>query len=64
MERAEGLYPTFNSYHEGYGVLLEEVDELWDAIKAHKGCKATPDMVDECIQIAAMVGRFVKNLSE
>ena len=25
----------FNSFHEAYAVLLEEVDELWEAIKDH-----------------------------
>lgn len=30
---ASKQYGNFRSAHEGYAVLLEEVDELWDAIK-------------------------------
>lgn len=44
--------------HEAYAVLLEEVDELWDDVKAnHKyGARA------EAIQVAAMAIRFVVDL--
>ena len=31
--RAGETYDEFTSPHEGYAVLLEEVDELWDEIK-------------------------------
>lgn len=34
--RANKLYDIFHSNHEGYAVLKEEVDELWDAIKKVK----------------------------
>ena len=34
--RAGETYDEFNSPHEGYAVLLEEVDELWDEIKNDK----------------------------
>lgn len=41
--------------HEFYGVLLEEVDELWDAIKAD----ADPgDVCAELVQVAAMCFRY------
>ena len=34
LESAKENYPkNFNSLHEGYAVLKEEVDELWDEIK-------------------------------
>jgi len=33
LAKAEKKFPGFNSAHEGYAVLLEEVDELWDEIK-------------------------------
>jgi predicted oxidoreductase (fatty acid repression mutant protein) len=33
LERAEKKFAGFNSSHEGYAVLLEEVDELWDVVK-------------------------------
>ena len=33
LTRANSIHPQFNSPHEGYAVLLEEVDELWQEIK-------------------------------
>lgn len=63
LDRAQKLYPSFNSNHEGYAVLKEEVDELWDAIKKSKGVKANPKMISECIQIIAMAARFIEDLS-
>ena len=55
--------PSFHSTHEGYGVLKEEVDELWDEIKISKTFdRANLLMVDEAIQVAAMAIKFVENL--
>lgn len=51
-DRARQKHPPMHSLHEGYAVLLEEVDELWDEIK-----KKNPDkmnLLEECAQIAAM----------
>ena len=62
VDSAKTKYPKFNSLHEGYAVILEELDELWDAIKMSKGIRHTPAMIDECIQIAAMCVRFVEDL--
>ena len=33
LDKANIIYPeTFNSLHEGFAILKEEVDELWEAI--------------------------------
>jgi len=62
FERANTLYPKFNSTHEGYAVILEELDELWELVKRNKGVKGNDNMRKECIQIAAMAVRFMDNL--
>lgn len=55
--------PRFHSTHEGYAVLKEEVDELWDEIKASKSFdKANRMMVNEAIQVAAMAIKFIETL--
>jgi NTP pyrophosphatase (non-canonical NTP hydrolase) len=41
--------------HEFYAILLEEVDELWDAIKSDA---PNEEMVAELVQVAAMCFRF------
>lgn len=48
-------YGPFHSTHEAYGVLKEEVDELWDACKANN----LPAMQMEAIQVAAMAMRLI-----
>lgn len=54
--RAKEKHPKdFHSPHEGYGVLKEEVDEMWDAIKRDD----TEHAVKEAVQVAAMALRFV-----
>lgn len=51
---------NMNSYHEGYAVILKELDELWDEIKCQ-----TPDkwlVKKEAYHVAAMGLRFVFDL--
>lgn len=48
----------FNSTHEGYAVLLEEVDEMWEDVKKDR----KPESVEEAIQVAAMAVRYAAEL--
>jgi hypothetical protein len=62
--RARSLFPKFNSGHEGYAVIKEELEELWDEIKASPDSREiTVKMVDECIQVSAMLLAFYMDLS-
>ncbi len=62
VRRARELYPGFNSRHEGYAVLLEEVTELQSEVfKKHP---TLDDMRKEAIQIGAMAIRFVQDCCE
>lgn len=54
--RAAIKHKPMNSPHEGYAVLLEEVDELWDHVKADTGRSREAHV--ESIQIAAMGVRY------
>ena len=58
LERATGLFGEIRSAHEGYGVLLEEVDELWDAIKKNDFVNGR----EEAIQVAAMAIRIIHDV--
>ena len=62
--RAISKFPDFNSAHEGYAVLLEEVDELWDEIKNNKKPGAYERMRVEATQVGAMALRFLVMLKE
>ena len=49
---------NFHNQHEGYAVLLEEVDELWDEIKKNGGGRDAAAR-KAAIQIAAMCVRYI-----
>ena len=58
LHTAQVNFPAFNSAHEGYAVLLEEVDELWDHVKTNQKKRDIAAMHKEAIQVAAMAIRF------
>ena len=60
LEFAFKKFPPIRSYHEGYAVIKEEVDELWDDIKANKGGEAAAS--HEALQIAAMAIRYIHDV--
>lgn len=55
FDRATMLHPTQSSMHEGYAVLLEELDEVWHEVKNNDAGNA----IEEMIQVAAMAIRFI-----
>lgn len=57
-------YPAFNSAHEGYAVLLEEVDELWTEVKKRPSARDVQAMRAEAVQVAAMALRFIIDCCE
>lgn len=56
LTRAREKHRAMISQHEGYAVLLEEVDELWDEVKKKHFDKTAART--EAIQIAAMAVAF------
>lgn len=61
FRRAEAKHKPMNSPHEGYAVILEELDELWAEIKDNRG--RSQDALLEAVQVAAMGLRYVVNLA-
>ena len=59
FKKAESKFSEFRSEHEGYGVLLEEVDELWYEIKNNKRPGAEERMREEAAQVGAMALKFI-----
>lgn len=60
VDRATLMYPTFNSAHEGWAILKEEVDELWEAVKMKDSDEdRVGAMKEEAIQVGAMAIRFL-----
>ncbi len=57
-------YPPMNSPHEGYAVLLEEVDELWAEVKVKQGQRDLVKLRYEATQVAAMALRFIVDICD
>lgn len=53
---ASNKFGKFSSPHEGYAIILEELDELWEEIK---GEQSFTRMSEEAIQVASMALRFL-----
>lgn len=57
---ATNKYGKFHSAHEGYAILLEEVEELWDNIKLNQDKPERNRLIqEEAIQVAAMAIRLI-----
>ena len=58
--KATVKFEAFHNAHEGYAVLLEEVDELWDNVKLNqKNPERQTLLKKEGVQVAAMALRFL-----
>lgn len=53
---------SFYSLHEAYGVILEEVDEVWDVAKQKKRNRDRDALRKEFIQIAAMAIKAIHSM--
>jgi len=51
-----------NSCHEGYAILLEEVDELWDEVKKKRSMRDPQAMLAELVQIGSCAQKMVEDV--
>lgn len=59
---ATSKFGPFASQHEGYAIIKEEVDELWEEIKSKHSPDRRSNIQSEAIQVAAMAVRFLVDL--
>ena len=61
LDRATVDYGSMAGAHEGYAVILEELDELWTLVKKKQKDhgRYKPEMRHEACQVAAMAIRFM-----
>ena len=62
IERAMRKHRRYASAHEAWAVIREEVDELWDEVKADNGYAA--DAFKEAEQVAATAVRYIVDLAD
>lgn len=60
LDRAVSKFGPMASPHEGWAVIREELDELWDHVKANTA--TGEEARKEAIQIGAMAARYVLDL--
>ena len=51
-----------SSYHEGYGLLAEELDEFWDEVKKKARERNKENALVELVQIATLCKRIAEDL--
>jgi len=57
-------WPPFNSAHEGYAVILEELDELKEHVWMNQKRRDIEAMKREAVQVAAMAVRFAVEICD
>ena len=62
VDQAVAKHPPMHSSHEGYSVILEELDELWDEVKKQTKDRSRDRMRLEAMQVAAMAVRFMTDV--
>lgn len=62
--RTTEIHGEFASAHECYGVLLEEVDELWDIVKQKQKNRSREALRLELVQIAAMAIKGIESIDK
>lgn len=59
LERATEQYGPFHSAHEGYAIIKEEFEELWEAVKMKPSLERVESLKEEATQVAAMAIRLI-----
>lgn len=62
LEKAEALHGPYNSYHEAYAVILEELDEFWEIVRMKTQDRNDRDAYVELVQIAVTAWRTARDL--
>ena len=69
LVHALNKFPPFRSPHEGYAIILEELDELWEVVRQKNATRTDSKgqdkiaMRNEACQVAAMAIRFMIDLT-
>jgi hypothetical protein len=54
--------PPMRTLHEGFGVLIEEVDEFWEEVRKKRNARDIEKIRKELIQVAAVAVKIVRDV--
>lgn len=63
VNRANDIHGGYNSAHEAYAVLLEEVEEFWEEVRRKRSERDPARMRAELVQVAAVAVRAIEALA-
>jgi len=62
LERARKLHGKVHSFHEGFAVILEEVDEFKEEVWKKEAKRDPKLLLGELVQIAAMCNKIAEDM--
>lgn len=62
LARARSKFGPVASLHEGYAVILEELDEYWEEVRGHTSDEQLNRAYRELLQVAAMAQRTAEDV--
>jgi hypothetical protein len=62
IQALRGKDKWIRSWHEGYGLIAEEVDEFWDEVKKKARLRDLDNALKELVQISALCQRVAEDL--
>lgn len=62
LSKADAQHGNYNSFHEAYAVILEELDEFWDIVKMKAQDRDHANAYVELVQIAVCCIRAARDL--
>lgn len=64
LQRVRLTKAPFHSAHEGFAVLQEEVEELWDEVRKRGSLRSRELLRAEAVQVAAMAVKFITDVCQ
>ena len=61
LKKARQQHGPILSIHEGYAVILEELDEVWDEVKKKTNERNLNNLLKELVQVSAMAQKMAED---
>lgn len=62
LKKARGKHKPQASIHEGYAILLEEVDEFWEHVREKSDKRNYKELLGELVQIASSAQKTAEDI--